>query len=157
MVGGLVGNLVNVGIPAAAGGFLANFVDAKFLDGKSAILRIGAKVAEALGIGILLGRKFPRAAPAAMAGIFGTIGGDFGSHMGGGLPAGGKEVTAKGIAELVAEDERMGVLLTQEMRGMGIVIQGMGAASTQQLLEGYGNGIGAYTNQPVGYGDSESD
>ena len=143
-------------MPAIGGAFVANFVDSKFLGDKSPVVRLLAKVAEFVGFS-MLSRKFPRAAPAAMAGVVATIGAEWGTRLGGGVAGGPKEVATKGIAEMLREDESMGVLLTNELRGMGIVIQGMGAASTQQLLEGYGNGIGAYTNQPVGYGDSESD
>ena len=156
--GGIIGNVLNIGVPAYGGAFAANFIDSKFLGDKSTIVRIGAKLLEFVGLSFL-SRKFPNAAPAAMAGVIATLGAEHGTMLGGGVPGGPSTVTVKKIAEMVAEDEHLGVLLTQQMRGMGIVIQGMGAASTQQLLEGYGNGMGAYTNSPVGYGmgDSESD
>ena len=102
-------------------------MDSKFLGDKSPVVRLLAKVAEFVGFS-MLSRKFPRwAAPAAMAGVVATIGAEWGTRLGGGVAGGPKEVATKGIAEMLREDESMGVLLTNELRGMGIVIQGSGS------------------------------
>jgi hypothetical protein len=117
----------------------------------------------------MIGKRFaPAGAAAAMAGALGTIGGDFGARMAGGLPSiPAQKLTQKGLAAMAAEDEQIGTLL----QGMGIVVQGLGegedggAYADNEGTDGMGDGdqmapgMAAYTDSDPsaysGYGDME--
>lgn len=109
-------------VPALGGGFVSSFIDAKWLADQSTIVRVLAKLGQAIAAAFMFRRK-PVIAYAAMGGIIGSIGGDFGTRMAGGAVVGGTPAAkATGVAALITEDPRaMGVLVTG-MRGMGYQI-----------------------------------
>jgi len=165
-IGGAVGGVMKTAIPAIGGGFLASFIDGKFLGKFGAVGRIVGKVGLAAAVGVI-GRRFaPAGSAAAMAGILGTIGGDLGARAAGGLPSiPAQKATKAGLAAMAQEDEQIASLL----QGMGIIVQGMGADDGDEIGEGEDGlegdemapGMAAYTDQDpssyTGYGDMEID
>lgn len=125
MGGGIKGALKTVfmaAIPALGGGFVANFIDAKFLADKNIVVRILAKLAQA-GAAAMLFRNKPVIAYATMGAIIGSVGGDFGTRMAGGVVVGATPVAkAQGVAALITEDPRTMGVLVEGMRGMGYQI-----------------------------------
>ncbi len=125
MGGGVKGALKSVfmtAIPALGGGFVANFIDAKFLADKNIVIRILAKVAQAALAGVMF-RSRPVIAYATMGSIIGSVGGDFGTRMAGGVVVGATPIAkAQGVAALITEDPRTMGVLVEGMRGMGYQI-----------------------------------
>lgn len=159
-VGNVIGSVAKTAIPAIGGGFLANFVDGKFLGSKSSIVRILGKVGLAAAVGVVGKRVAPQGAAAAMAGVLGTIGGDLGARAAGGLPAiPAQQATKAGLAAMAAEDDNVAALL----EGMGIVVQGLGEGEDGIANDesGMTPGMAAYTDEDpssyTGYGDMEID
>ena len=123
--GGIKGAIKGVfmaAIPAIGAGGVAAFIDAKWLSDKNVIWRILAKLAQAAAWGAAFRRR-PIIAYSAMGAAIGSIGGDFGTRLAGGVVVGASPVAkAQGVAALITEDPRtMGVLVTG-MRGMGYQI-----------------------------------
>lgn len=109
-------------VPALGAGFVANFIDAKFLSDKNIVIRILAKVAQAAACGALFRRR-PVMAYASMGAVLGSIGGDFGTRVAGGVIVGATPVAkAAGVAALITEDPRTMGVLVEGMRGMGYSI-----------------------------------
>lgn len=109
-------------IPALGGGFVSSFIDSKWLSDQSIVVRVLAKLGQAIAAAMIFRRR-PVVAYAAMGGIIGSIGGDFGTRMGGGAVVGGTPgAKAAGVAALITEDPRAMGVLVQGMRGMGYQI-----------------------------------
>ncbi len=125
MGGGIKGAVRQVfmtAIPALGGGFVANFIDAKFLADKNIVIRILAKLAQATLAGVLF-RSRPVVAYATMGAVIGSVGGDFGTRMAGGVVVGATPIAkAQGVAALITEDPRTMGVLVEGMRGMGFHI-----------------------------------
>lgn len=130
----MLGQTFRVGVPAIIGGGLSGFIDAKFLSAKPLIVRIAAKVAQAVAAGMLF-RSKPMTAAATMGAIIGSVGYEQGVGFGGGVVAGGSPAAkAAGVAALVLEDPRaMGVLI-KSMNGMGLQLD-------QNVSLGSGTGL----------------
>jgi len=116
---GGIGPLVGMAVPAVSAGFVASFVDAQFLSSMNPIIRYGARVALAVGAGMAL-KKRPAMATAAMAGILGSMGGELGTRMGGGLVAASKKAGMKELAAMAADDGDLALLMKEELSGYGL-------------------------------------
>jgi hypothetical protein len=139
---GKVRNVLAMSLPAVAGGFVAGFVDSKFLAGKNAVIRYGAKVGLAVVAGIALSKR-PAAAAAAMGGIIGTIGSDLGVKMGGGVVASSKAAGMKELAAMAADDGDLALLMREELSGygLGLIVQDQ---------PGRGDGLGESDSEGMG-------
>lgn len=135
--GGIKGALRSVfvtAVPALGAGFVANFIDAKFLSDKNIVIRVLAKVAEAAACGMLF-RSKPVMAYASMGAVLGSIGGDFGTRVAGGVVVGATPVAkAAGVAALITEDPRTMGVLVEGMRGMGYSIDNNVSLGDPQAL-----------------------
>jgi hypothetical protein len=119
---GAVRSVFMAAIPAVGAGFVANFIDAKFLSAQNIVVRVLAKVAQAAAAAMLFRGK-PVMAYSAMGGVLGSIGGDFGTQFAGGAVVGATPVAkAAGVAALITEDPRTMGVLVEGMRGMGYQI-----------------------------------
>lgn len=145
MGGGIKGigaGLVKSGITAVAAGAASSFVEAKFLGKQSVMVRALARAGMAVGAGMMLRGK-PLAAATAIGAILGPIGGEQGTKMGGGLVLHGLG-SMQALAEHIAENEDMALLLQDEMKGLGLILtsgtDGMGADAAD--LDGGMTGMG---------------
>lgn len=117
--GGFLKNFVKNAIPGALVGGAAGFVDAKFLSDKSEMVKIGGKLAMAVGAGLLL-RKKPAAAGIAIASILATLGYETGVKAAGGVVAGSPTDATKQLKALIVEDPRAMGALVREFSGLGV-------------------------------------
>jgi hypothetical protein len=100
--------------------FVAGFVDSKWLSSSSILIRTGVKLGLAAVAGIVFRSNAARA-NAAMGGILGTIGYEFGVRAAGGVVAGASLASkAAGVSALVTEDPRAMGVLVDAMHGMGL-------------------------------------
>lgn len=130
---GAVKSVFMVAVPALVAGGLANFIDAKIAD-KHILLRIGAKLAQAAGAAMLFRRR-PVIAYAAMGAAIGSIGGEFGTRMGGGVVVGGTPIAkAQGVAALITEDRNTMAVLVEGMGRIGYQIDNNVSLGDAQAL-----------------------
>lgn len=109
-------------IPAGVAGVGMGFLDTKILAGRSAIIRVGAKIGASVVAGLLL-RKRPKMAFAAMGACLGTLGYEGGVRLGGGVIATSRVQGIKELAAMAGEDEEALGLLQEEMKGMGLLTE----------------------------------
>lgn len=137
------------GIPGLVGTGLAGFLDAKFLSGQSTLIRVGARLAEALVAAFTL-RSKPMAAYAAIGGLIGSVGWEQGYAMGGGVTVGATPVAkAAGVAALVREDPRAMGVLVKAMKGMGLTLDNNVSLGAGSALDS-GLPANAYTDVNLG-------
>jgi hypothetical protein len=117
----LIKQLISAAIPAVGAGAAMSLVDTKLLAGKSQAIRYAGKVGLAAAIALLL-RSRPTAAATAMGAVFGSLGYDLGTKLGG--PAS----TMSHIAYLVAADRQ----------AMNALIDSNGQPQTTPSLNGMG-------------------
>ncbi len=145
MLSGLVGSTIRVGVPALIGGAAIGFVDARFLSKYTPAVRIGAKVAGAAALGVVL-RKKPELAKAAMAGMLGTLGYEQGVTFGGGMVAKSGAEAAKGAGALIRDDPQAMGALVSSLQSMGLSLEPMGGGDGA----GTGTALPDYAFSPLG-------
>lgn len=121
-IGGTIRNVISAAIPAAIGGTITGFVDAKFLGGMPAVARVGSKLVLAAIGGALL-RQRPAMASALMGSMIGTAGYEVGVRAGGGAIAVSRVQGIRELAAMAAEDEESLGLLSEELQGMGLLLE----------------------------------
>lgn len=121
-----------------AGGGISGFVTSKFLSDKGTGVRVGVRVALALGVAMLLGKKKPVLADGFAAGVLGGAGSDLGMTLGGGVVAASVTEANAAIAAInaaAAKDKSsssssgsagMGLLYPARKSGMGLLYPASG-------------------------------
>jgi hypothetical protein len=116
---GIARQLMSAAIPAVAGGAALSLFDTKVLAGKSPAIRYAGKIGAAAAVALLL-RSRPDTARLVMGAVFGSLGYDLGTKLG------GPGSTLGQIAYLVAADRQ----------AMSALIDSSGAAQTVPSLNG---------------------
>jgi hypothetical protein len=102
-------------------GGVAGAAEAGFMSGVSEPIRIGGKLALAIG-GALLLRKHPMAATMFVASVLSSLGYEAGVRISGGVVAPGPAQATTQLKALVREDPRAMGALVREMRGLGLSV-----------------------------------